>query len=603
MKRSGWAKPQWIALIVAAVVVAGGVVLAVALRGRGEHSGPQTAEVARRTLSVGIEALGAVQPMVGAEVRVGAQVSGRVEELYANVGDVVERGQLIARLDDSELRARVERAQADVSAAEEKWSEARAAAGAAPEQTAAAVEEARSSLDAARARLRQVEADAGAEPERAESDVQQAQRTLEAARARLEQTRARAGAQQPTSDAQIAQAQAAVESAEAKLARVNRGARAEEIASAEAGVRQAESRLREAEQNLARSRELFAKDYVAAQEVDRRRTERDIAQGDLDSAGHRLELLRTQSLPEDVRQAEADLAQARSRLAEVRSREVEVELAERDVTAAEAEVARAEAGLRTARANTSRVPVSRQQVEAARAEVERAEATLRRARAQQVDVELKRRAADAALAQVEQARAALREAEAKLSYTQIYAPISGVVGSVTTQEGETVAAGLAAPTFITIVDLDRLEVHAFVDETDIGRVEEGQQAVFFVDAYPDREFIGEVTAIYPQAQMEQNVVEYDVVIEIDDTHGLLKPDMTANVTIMMEAREDVLTVPNAAIRREGGRRVLYVEENGQFSPRPVEIGLRDASQTEILSGVDEGETVLVGDLEPADGGR
>ncbi len=592
MKRTGW-----IALIVAVVAITGGIIWAVAFRGTRDGEGPQTAKVARRALSVGIEALGAVQPMVGAEVRVGAQVSGRVEELYANVGDVVETGELIARLADAELRARVERAQADMATAEEKWQEAQAAAGAAPEQSAAAVEEASSSLEAARARLRQTEADARAEPERAESAVDQAKHTLNAARARLQQARARAGAQQPTSSAQIAQAQAALRTAEAKLARVERGARQEDIASAEAAVRQAESRLREAELNLERARTLFEKDYIAAQEVDRRTTERDVVQGDLDAARQRLALLRTQSLPEDLQQARAELEWARSHLAEVESRAVEVELAEHDVTAAEAEAARAEAALRTARADVSRVPVSQQEVQSAQAEVERAKATLRRAQAQQVDVELKRRAAQAARAQVEQARAALREAEAKLQYTKIHAPLSGVVGSVTTQEGETVAAGFSAPTFITIVDLNRLEVHAFVDETDIGRVEERQEAVFFVDAYPDQEFTGEVTAIYPQAQMEQNVVEYDVVITIDETHELLKPDMTANVSIMMETREDVLTVPNAAIRREGGKRVIYVEVNGQLTPRPVETGLRDSSYTEVLSGVREGDMVLVGELE------
>ncbi len=592
MKRTGW-----IALIVGVVVIAGGIIWAMGSRGTSDREGPKTAKVARRALSVGIEALGAVQPMVGAEVRVGAQVSGRVEELYANVGDVVERGELIARLDDGELQARVERAQADMVTAQEKWREAQAAAGAAPEQTVAAVEEASSSLAAARARLRQTETDARVEPERAESDVEQAKHTLNAALARLQQARARAEAQESTSSAQIAQAQAAVRSAEAKLARVERGARQEDIAGAEAAVRQNESRLREAQQNLERATTLFEKDYIAAQEVDRRRTERDVAQGDLDAARQRLALLRTQSLPEDLQQARADLEWARSHLVEVESREVEVELAEHDVAAAEAEAARAAAALRTANANVSRVPISQQEVQSAQAEVERASATLRRVQAQQVDVELKRRAAQAARAQVQQYRAALREAEAKLRYAQIHAPLSGVVGSVTTQEGETVAAGLSAPTFITIVDLDRLEVHAFVDETDIGRVQERQGALFFVDAYPDREFTGEVTAIYPQAQMEQNVVEYDVVIAIDETQGLLKPDMTANVTIMMEARDSVLTVPNAAIRREGGKRVVYVEANGQFTPRPIETGLRDSSFTEVLSGVKEGDTVLVGELE------
>jgi len=595
MKRSGW-----IPLIIAAVLVAAGIIWVVAFRAKSDPKGPQTANVARRTLSVGIEALGAVQPMVGAEVRVGAQISGRVDKLYANVGDLVERGQLIAQLDDSELQARVERARADLTAAEHKWREARAAAAAAPEQTAAAVEEARSNLDAAQARLRQTEADAGAEPERAQSDVDQAERALDSARARLQQASARAKAQQPTLDAQIAQAEAAVRTAEAKLVRVQRGARAEEIASAEAAVRQAESRLREAEKNIARARTLFEKDYLAAQELDRRRTERDVAQGDLDSARERLQLLRTQSLPEDLQQARSELEQARSRLTEVESREFEVEVTKRDVTAAEAELARAEAGLRIARANTSRVPVSRQQVKSAQAEVARTEATLRKVRAQQVDVELKRRAANATEAQVQQARAALREAETKLGYTQIHAPISGVVGSVTTQEGETVAAGLSAPTFITIVDLNRLEVHAFVDETDIGRIHETQEAVFFVDAHPNQEFTGRVTAIYPQAEIEQNVVEYDVVIEIDDTHGLLKPDMTANVTIMMESRDDILTVPNAAIRREGGRQVVYIEDDGKFRPQPVEMGLRDSSYTEILSGVKDGDTVLTGEIDKTD---
>lgn len=589
-------KTHWIALVVGVVVIAAGIAALVLTRAGNDGTGPETAQVARRTLSVGIEALGAVQPMVGAEVRVGAQVSGRVQELYANVGDVVQRGELIARLDDAELRARVERARADLRAAEEKWMEARTVAGAVPEQVAASEREAVSGVDAARARLRQVEADAGAEPERSQSDVDQAQRALDAARARLQQARARAEAAGPASNAQIAQAEAAVRSAEAKLARVERGARDEDIAAAEAAVRQAESRLKEARANADRARTLFEQDFIAAQEVDRRITERDVAQGDLDAARQRLQLLRTQALPEDLRQARADLEQARSRLSEVHTGAVDVTLAERDVTAAEADVARAEAVLRAARANTSRVPVSRQQVETARAELERAEATLRKVRAQRSDVQVKARAADAAGAQVEQARAALREAEAKLEYTQISAPISGVVGSVATQEGETVAAGLSAPTFITIVDLDRLEVHAFVDETDIGRVREGQKAAFFVDAHPERAFEGRVSAIYPKAQMEQNVVEYDVVIEIDETHGLLKPDMTTNVTIMMEARDDVLAVPNGAIRREGGRVVVYVQEGDTFVARPVEIGLRDESHTEILEGLQENQTVLVGEL-------
>jgi RND family efflux transporter MFP subunit len=140
--------------------------------------------------------------------------------------------------------------------------------------------------------------------------------------------------------------------------------------------------------------------------------------------------------------------------------------------------------------------------------------------------------------ELEAARAALKEAEVKLSYATITAPITGVIGSVSTQEGETVAAGLNSPTFVTIIDLNRLQTEAFVDETDIGKVKVGQQAVFTVDTFPDREFEGEVTAIYPKAVIQDNVVNYDVVIGIKTPYqGILRPDMTTSVTIRRRRTE------------------------------------------------------------------
>ncbi len=93
--------------------------------------------------------------------------------------------------------------------------------------------------------------------------------------------------------------------------------------------------------------------------------------------------------------------------------------------------------------------------------------------------------------------------------------MAGVVASVSTQEGETVAASFAAPTFVTLLDLARLEVWAYVDETDIGRIHRGQDATFTVDTYGDDEFAGRVTAIYPQAEIRDNVVNYVAVIRFD----------------------------------------------------------------------------------------
>ncbi len=196
--------------------------------------------------------------------------------------------------------------------------------------------------------------------------------------------------------------------------------------------------------------------------------------------------------------------------------------------------------------------------------------------------------------QLESARATLKESQANLAYATLTAPISGVIASVSTQEGETVAAGLNAPVFVTIIDLTRLQVDAFVDEVDIGKVRVGQKAVFTVDSFPAREFEGKVVAIYPKAVIQENVVNYDTVIDITSPYdGLLKPDMTASVTILLEARQGVLALPTEAVKREKGKTLVYVTENGRAEPRGVKTGWKDGPWIEIAGGLKEGETVLL----------
>lgn len=203
--------------------------------------------------------------------------------------------------------------------------------------------------------------------------------------------------------------------------------------------------------------------------------------------------------------------------------------------------------------------------------------------------------------QVEAAEAALRGSQATLAYATIIAPISGVIASVSTQEGETVAAGLNAPIFVTILDLTRLQVDAFVDEVDIGKIQVGQKAVFTVDAFPAREFEGKVAAIYPKAVIQENVVYYDVVVDITSPYeSLLKPDMTASVTIIPETRSNVLAVPSQAVKREGGKTLLYVLTGGVAEPREVKTGWKDGPWIEIASGVQEGQTVSLSDSAQAE---
>jgi multidrug efflux pump subunit AcrA (membrane-fusion protein) len=199
-----------------------------------------------------------------------------------------------------------------------------------------------------------------------------------------------------------------------------------------------------------------------------------------------------------------------------------------------------------------------------------------------------------AKAEVARAASALENVKVQLSYATITAPIDGVIASVSTEEGETVAAGMQAPTFVTIIDLNRLQVDAYVDEVDIGKVKVGQRAVFTVDAFPATEFEGKVSAIYPKAVIQDNVVNYDVVVDIETPyHGRLRPEMTASVTIFLEKREGVLAVPAKAVQRERGKNVVYVLADGRAKPREMKAGWRDGQWIEVASGLQEGETVLL----------
>ena len=178
-------------------------------------------------------------------------------------------------------------------------------------------------------------------------------------------------------------------------------------------------------------------------------------------------------------------------------------------------------------------------MESAQAELSYAQADLQRKRelglAQLIprnELELAERACAVAEQRVKEAEANLEYARTQLGYTRILAPISGVVSTVSTQEGETVAASFAAPTFVTLLDLDRLEVWAYVDETDIGRIQAGQKARFTVDTYPGQEFEGRVTNIYPQAEIRDNVVNYVTVVRFEPPRDrTLRPEMTVMAKI------------------------------------------------------------------------
>jgi HlyD family secretion protein len=222
-----------------------------------------------------------------------------------------------------------------------------------------------------------------------------------------------------------------------------------------------------------------------------------------------------------------------------RTFQVKVDRARAELANAEAQVAKARADLSLKRAQLERQEalartkvVSREELDVARSNTEQAEAQLA-----------------LALAGVEQAKATLSEAEVNLGYTEIVSPVDGIVVSRDVQEGQTVAASFQTPTlFVIAEDLAKMQVNAFVSEADIGEVRDGQRATFTVDAFPGRSFPAVVRQVRNAPQSLENVVTYDVVLQVDNQEQLLKPGMTANVGIVTASADDVLKVPSAALR-------------------------------------------------------
>jgi HlyD family secretion protein len=262
-----------------------------------------------------------------------------------------------------------------------------------------------------------------------------------------------------------------------------------------------------------------------------------------------------------------------------------------------------------------------------------------------------------AQAQVQQAAAALRLAEVNLTHTTIVSPIDGIVVSRTVDVGQTVAASLSAPTLFTIAnDLKQMQVIANIDQADIGLVEQAKSVKFSVDAFPGKDFDGKIEEMRLNPTNVQNVVTYNVVIDVSNPEQKLKPGMTANLTITIDERNNVLKVPNSALRftptdangqriggsgggsgqgrrqnanaqqptagasptaspadnsQQGGQRnfapssapvlegqtraIWVLDAKGQPQSRRIKIGLTDGAATEVVEGnLQEGEMVIVG---------
>ncbi len=291
---------------------------------------------------------------------------------------------------------------------------------------------------------------------------------------------------------------------------------------------------------------------------------------------------------------------------------------EAQLASAKADVLDAEAALDVAKKDLRRTEELAKRDLIAKADVDADTSTWLRAKASLA----------AAKAKVMQYEAALEQSKITLGYTKIYSPIDGVVIAKNVEEGQTVAASYETPSIAEIArDLTQMQVEVDVDEADIGGVLEGQTAVFTVDTYPRDSFEGKVSQVRlsPESGSDDDVVTYTVVVKVQNPDGKLLPGMTANVSLILDKREDILIVPNSAFRFKpvdesknvevgpppggpGGHKsnvaevsapaVYLLDAKGRPSKAEVERGITDGQNTEVVSGLEEGQRVITGVILP-----
>lgn len=201
------------------------------------------------------------------------------------------------------------------------------------------------------------------------------------------------------------------------------------------------------------------------------------------------------------------------------------------------------------------------------------------------------------------AEASLQSAAVRITYTSIHAPIDGVVSQVAAQTGETVVAGLEVANLITILDPTRLEMWIYVDETDVGQIRPGMPVEFRVDAYPGRVFEGTVNQIYPEPEVRDNIVYYQALVRMTpETSAQLRPEMTTQCTVIVERKDNVLALPNDALKWVGGEQYVFVRGSGNAVSRvQPRLGLLGRDHSEVLEGLSEGDEVATHILLPAEG--
>lgn len=196
-----------------------------------------------------------------------------------------------------------------------------------------------------------------------------------------------------------------------------------------------------------------------------------------------------------------------------------------------------------------------------------------------------------------QAETTLERAKERLSESIVRAPVDGIILQKYVEKGQIIASGVSnvsgGTPIVDIADMSSVYIEAGIDEIDVGKVGEGQSVMVTAEAYPDLQFKGKIVRISPEARIEQNVTLFDVVVEVENLEAKLKSGMNTTIEITIVRKNGTLLVPAMALQameKKNSYQVLLKKE-GKFKPHPVEVGLLDFKNAEVMSGLQEGDVI------------
>jgi HlyD family secretion protein len=579
-----------ISSIVIVVFVVGGILVSKSLKSSaaGGENQYRITKVSTGLVKKTVSATGILTPWTTVDIK--SRAGGRVldygpdlssedpkkHHLPLEEGSHVKRGQLIVQIDQTDTRQTFDSAQADIDANHARVQETQAVFNLQKSQS-------KNSISTA------------------ESNVMSAQASERAAHARYESAKAQAEAQKDLTSTAVDSAQATYDAEVQKLQQMEAATHPQDRANAVAALKQAQATAANADAQLKRQNKLLLQGFVAQAQVDQAQANYDVAVSQVGSARAKTDTMDAQ-INADYKSEQARVAQFRAALKSAQANRVQVPLREQDAAAAKA------------------------QWQQAVAEVKSAQIKLSQTRDDRLNDAIRQTQIAQARASGASSMAKLVNARVQLNETQVKAPTDGIILKKYVEQGTLITSGISfnstGTSIVQLGDISRMYVDVTVDETDVANVDTDQKVDVTFDAYPTVPFEGKVIKVQPQAVIDQNVTTVHVRVEVDNSDTkfrLLKPGMNSTCEFIIDRKEDVLSVPNEALKSEtDGSRYVETAVGGKTAPpekdspadpglfvgvrvtkTPVEIGLEGNESTEIKSGVKEGVNIVSQTIESA----